>query len=549
VLVRSGRVVAVGARLPSRDARVVEAAGMTLMPALHDLHTHLRAPGFGAPEDLGKAWAGYLLHGVGTVADFSVSGAMIAPIRRLIATGAVAAPHLRLAVRLGVPGGHGTEYGWARSFTLEATTPAAAARQMRTAIGFRPDAIKVFADGWRYGRGDDLADMDQATLSAIVARAHAAGLPVITHSVTLAGAKRAARAGVDALGHGVGDAPVDAELIRLMKARGTAYVPTLVVYEPQATRGFSADEWRTLRPAERRREEVRHTLGLTVPAYEATRWRIMQGNVRRLHAAGVRIAVGTDAGIGGVFHGSSTLREVTLLTRLGLTPAQALAAATSGSSRVLRRPCGRIASGQRADLVLLAGRPDVTIEDLHAARRVWIAGREVPLERLRHLVEGDVPTPLPRARVTGPVDLRGALDGSEGGPTASRVDVERRGDALSVTALMGARRPVAIVALPLTPGAILPADARGFDGVAFDARGEGGFRLVVEQHGRSGTFAAPFTAGPVRIPFAALTGSDPATTLDLSRLRQLIVRIDGDPGTTRRLTLSRVRFYRSGVAR
>ena len=109
-----------------RGSRIVDARGLTLIPGLHDLHTHLRAPGFDAPDDLPKAYAGYLVNGVTSVNEFSLSPEMLAPVREMTAPGRVAAPNLQLAARLGVPGGHGTEYGWGRSFTLEAATPRAA---------------------------------------------------------------------------------------------------------------------------------------------------------------------------------------------------------------------------------------------------------------------------------------------------------------------------------------------------------------------------------------------------------------------------------------
>ncbi|PMV36742.1 hypothetical protein, partial [Pseudomonas sp. FW305-3-2-15-C-LB1] len=79
---------------------------------------------------------------------------------------------LELAVRVGVPGGHGTEYGWGAFFTLQAATPAAAHVAMATALPYQPSLIKVFADGWRYGRDSDLNSMNVPTLSAIVADAH-----------------------------------------------------------------------------------------------------------------------------------------------------------------------------------------------------------------------------------------------------------------------------------------------------------------------------------------------------------------------------------------
>jgi adenine deaminase len=110
VLVRGDRIVAVGpaVRAP-RGSRTVDARGLTLIPGLHDLHTHLRAPGFDAPDDLPKAYAGYVVNGVTSVNEFSLSPEMFAPVRGMTAPGGVAAPNLKLAARLGVPGGHGTE--------------------------------------------------------------------------------------------------------------------------------------------------------------------------------------------------------------------------------------------------------------------------------------------------------------------------------------------------------------------------------------------------------------------------------------------------------
>ena len=292
VLIRGNRIVAVGPKLRARrGSRVIDGRGMTLIPGLHDLHTHLRSPGFSAPDDLGKAYASHLAYGVTTVTDFSVTGEMLEPIREMTRPGGIEAPNLKLAIRMGVPGGHGTEYGWGDFFTMQATTPRAAEVAMARALPYRPDVIKVFADGWRYGRSPELNSMSLPTLQAIVKRAHADNIPVLTHTVTLEGAKLAAAAGVDALGHGIGDALVDDELIRLMKANGTAYVPTMVVYEPQEDRGFASAEWLRLRPQERTREEARIAAPAeATPELDARRWEILKENLRRLKAAGVASA-------------------------------------------------------------------------------------------------------------------------------------------------------------------------------------------------------------------------------------------------------------------
>lgn len=562
VLVRGDRIVAVGpaARAP-RGSRIVDARGLTLIPGLHDLHTHLRAPGFDAPDDLPKAYAGYLVNGVTAVNEFSVSAEMLAPIREMTGAGQVPAPNLQLAVRLGVPGGHGTEYGWGRSFTLEAATPRAARQAMARALPYRPGIIKVFADGWRYGRSPSLNGMSEPTLAAIVEDAHAAGISVITHTVTLEGAKVAAAAGVDALGHGIGDALVDDALIALMKAKGTAYVPTLVVYEPQEGREFLPAEWQRLRPPERAREEARSD----GPQPESVRWTIMRENVRRLKAAGIRIGIGTDAGIGGVYHGSATLREIGWLTKLGFTPAEALNAATQVSAGILRQggDHGRIAPGQRADLVLTGGRPDERIADLHDVRRVFVAGREMPIERLARQLADDRPSPLPVHLMAGPIHTGAGpagrtdldtlpVEGTDPGFDHSHLDLAHApGGRLLLMAGMGAApRPFAELHLPLTRGAVQLADASAFTGVAFEARGAGDYALLLNSyaiHPRSwfrGSFEAGEARLEIRIPFSAFRSPLAEARLDPARLRALLFRLEGEPGGGAWLELGNIRFYR-----
>ena len=380
VLIRRDRIAAMAPRLNIPDARVIAGAGMTLIPGLHDLHVHTIPEAFANAATLGEAHRPYLASGVTSLNEYSVGGPQLAAIRAIEAEDSAQTAHLALAVRVGVPGGHGTESEFVRAITALATTPDEARAAIATLLPYKPDVIKVFADGWRYGRGSDKSDMDLPTLTAIVQAAHVQGVPVVTHTVTLAGAKMAARAGVDSLMHGVGDALVDGELIALMRTSGMAYVPTLAVYEPQQDRAFLPAEWERLQPEDRTREEERLARPIApIADYDARRWSIMRQNVRLLHAAGIPIGVGTDTGIGGVYPGLATVREIRLLTGLGFTPRQALRAATVVNARIMHRNGreGRIAPGRPADLVLVAGQPDVRIADLYAVKRVWVTGREI----------------------------------------------------------------------------------------------------------------------------------------------------------------------------
>ena len=305
-----------------------------------------------------------------------------------------------------------------------------------------------------------------------------------------------------------------------------------------------------------------------IPPLESVRWKIMQENVRRLKAAGIPIGIGTDAGIGGVYHGSSTIREIRWLTMLGHRPVEALAAATSVSAAILRESGdhGRIAPGQRADLVLTGGRPDERIADLYDVRRVFVAGREMPLKPLRRLIDSQAMSPLPMHRMPGPIDTGAGpggrtdldtlpVESTEPGVDHSDLDYVRPngGEArrLFLVARMGAApQPFAQLVVPLTRGAIQLADARGFTGVAFDARGTGRYALSFDSYGIQPRewFRAPFAAGEtvqeVRIPFSAFRSLDAEAKLDLARLRALIVRLEGKPGGTEWIELANLRFYR-----
>ena len=486
--------------------------------------------------------------------------------------GGIWAPHLNEAVRFGVPGGHGTEYGWGHFFTLQATTPRAAHQVTPLALSYDPDLIKVFADGWRYGRDPDLNSMNEPTLAAIVEDAHAAGKPVVTHTVTLLGAKVAASAGVDSVGHGVGDALIDKELLALMRAHHTAYIATMTVFEPQQTRVFAPGEWAQFNPAERANEEAQR--GATpepVLPYDARRWDILRANIKLLKKAGIPIGIGTDAGIFGVYHGPGAVREITILTQNGYTPAEALVAATRTSAAIMHQEAdhGTIEAGKRADLVLIDGQPDRNIENLWQVSRVWVAGREAPLAQLRALRDGTAMTPMPSVKMTGPImsgersDGRTDLDTLPVATTDAGTDHscliplddghegEKPHDHNTfLAAQMGASpRPYVEWVLPLTRGTIYVADASKFKGIELAGQGSGRYRLVLESYGLTGDqwFSAPFTpAGegkPERIPFSAFTSGDPAAKLDLTQLRALRVMLRGETGGTASLELGTVRFY------
>lgn len=504
VLVRDGKITVVGTNLAIPEGtRVIPADGLALLPGLFDLHTHITASGAPAgARDVRADWfrnvKSYAIHGITGVNEFGTYGETFEPYRRLLAA-MPAPPRILFASRISSPGGHGAEAGRGEDFSYEVVTPRQGRAAVLKAVAYHPDLIKVFTDGWRYNAAPDMTSMNEPTLAAIVDEAHKNNLPVLTHTVTLARAKIAARAGVDVIAHGVGDADVDAELIALMKEHHTFYVSTLAVYEPGPS---------------------------NVGVARQERWKHLLHNVAALREAGITFAVGTDGGETGTPHGESTLHEMELLVQGGLTPAEAIVAATRNSAAAVRaNDRGTIAEGKIADLVLVEGEPWRNIADVRKVRRVWIGGREVDRDALQREIAAPGPTPLVATKARKLIDdfekpERSSLDtlrltNTDAGHDHAQMifaQTVRKGSnhALTLIGRMTDKdNPFARVVIPLSRGAVEPVDASAFHGIRFDARGLGDYKLVVTT--RTETWTASFPGAPkwknVRIPFASLANS------------------------------------------
>ncbi len=581
VLIQGNRITAIAPKieLPA-NTRIINAEGMTLLPGLFDLHTHLPyASGGGVNGDWPKNLKAYLYCGVTSVVDFGTYPETFEPMRRLIKDGVVLAPRLHLAARMSTPGGHGAEGGRGDFFTLEVTSPREARAAVRRVLPYQPDVIKVFTDGWRYGAAADMTSMNEDALAALVDEAHKNNLEVLTHTVSLDKAKIAARAGVDVIAHGIGDKPADDELFKLMKEKGTTYAPTLAVYEPRARDILS--------PLLAAVMDAAALKGMNPPlvapqnpplapragsaengdAPRQRRWKTLQANTAALRNAGVTFVTGTDAGVTGTHHGWATLHELELLVAGGLTPLEAITAATLNAAKALHveNERGSIAVGKLADLVLVAGKPHENIADLEKISRVFLNGRELDRAQMAKDIATIARTPLPARQAVELLDdferadERTQLDtlwvnSSDAGTDASKVlfgRVERAADnhALSLTARMSEKdRPYARINLPLSRGAVEPVDARAFRGVRFDVRGTGNYRLLVPTYYTrlNTSFHAPFQAlsgwRTVSIEFAALKIESDLkwTGADLLMLSFELSRTAGKFGW---LELDNVRFY------
>ena len=575
VVIRGDRIAAVGANVEiPAGARVINADGHTLLPGLFDLHTHLFNSSTGSrTPDWAKHLKAYLYCGVTSIIDLSPYPEVYEPMRRLLATGVVVGPHVSLAARMTTPGGHGAEGGRGEIHTQEISTPREAIAAVQHVAPYRPDVIKVFSDGWRYGAASDMTSMNEDALTALVQEAHKNGIEVVTHTVTLEKAKIAARAGVDAIIHGIGNAEADEELMQLIKASGTFYAPTLSVYESKNPNNKAPLLKAVLEPSA---PESAGSLPIVAnPANaaqtpQARRWKMLMHNTAALKKGGVAFGNGTDAGMPGTHHGYATLHELQLLVAGGLTPLEALTAATGNSARALKvdNERGTIAVGKLADLLLVEGAPHQNISDIERIKHVFLGGREIDREQLARDLTSPQQTPLPALKA---VEL---IDDFESENNRSRIDTlwlystdpsndhseviftrtlrTAHNHALSALAKMSEQaRPFVRLNVPLSKGAIEPVDIRAFRGVRFDVRGAGAYRLVVptrEVRSTAAYFQAPFQAQAgwetVSLEFSALKSSSTQTVWTGADLLMLSFEIARPTGEVGWLELDNIRLFK-----
>lgn len=553
VLIHNGRISAVGAMKAPDGATVIDAGGRTVSPGLFDMHIHMRASAVGGESaDWLKNAKSYLYCGVTSVIELSSQGEMFEPLRRL-----TPGPHMQIAARMSPPGGHGIEGGRGEVFTLEVLTPRQAVAAVNSVLPYKPDVIKVFTDGWRYGAAADMTSMEEATLTALVDEAHKNGIPVVTHTVTLDKAKIAARAGVDALIHGIGDAPVDDEFIRLMKQSGTVYTPTLSVYRVDRSGTDPIQEaLLDLKTIESLRAPSRAT-----PASAARRWKNMTGNVAALYKAGIPIGVGTDAGMGGTFHGWATLKEMQLLKSAGMAPSDVFKGATELPAKVLHvdKDRGSVSEGKLADLVIYDGDPAVKVEDVTKIWKVIYNGAEVDRTALSAAIQAPGVTKLAAIPAARKIDdferadgrtSQGALriNSTDPGHDHARMLFERTvrvpgNHAMTVLAKMtDAAKPYGRLILPLRVGGMEPVDASMWHGVEFMVRGEGGYELILAGH--ASAFKAQVTGSGswkrVRVPFSAFAK---LTAEGEKSLYSLAFEVARNPGEEAWLEIDDVTFY------
>lgn len=396
VLIADGRVAAVGPTaevVVPAGCSVVDGRGRTLLPGLLDAHVHLfgSAGRFDRPIELDATLRAEQTLACGVIGVLDLNGPedAVLALRGVAREPAALLPRIfSVGAAVSVAGGHGTEGGFA-AHRLSGTDDVAEVIEQLRRRGV--DFVKAMDDPGGWGSEPERPTLSQAQLNEIVAAAHRAGLRTVVHCVDVAHMKDALRAGADAIAHGPIVGEVDAELIELFRARGATLIATLAVYRALADLADDDATWLD-RPLVRRFVDPRVVALLRDPAWRRDPHTVAQARyfterlpqaraaVAALHAAGVRVIAGTDAGNPGTFHGEAMHRELAELVAAGLSERDALLAATRDAARFLGVDAELgVLPGRVADLLLVNGNP---LHDIAATRAIeLVLRRGVPVSR------------------------------------------------------------------------------------------------------------------------------------------------------------------------
>jgi imidazolonepropionase-like amidohydrolase len=371
ILIKGNRIVKVGpagqVQVPA-DAEVVDLSHATVLPGLIDAHTHVFGNGPDFDNQILRDSYQYrtlaalanaqkdLMAGFTTLRDLKTLGAMYSDVdlRNAIDRGIVTGPRMQVATRGIQATGGFIMRGYSPEVPLPSAlqvvdSPWAAREAVRDQVAHDADLIKVYAAyDFHFTSDGKIVSPPTFTaeeVNAIVDEAHKKGRKVSCHAFAGEGVRNCLNAGVESLEHG---ADLDDGDIKLMVQKGIYLVPTLYHYQLD------------------REHDMKKYGGHSVAE-------VSERSFRKALAAGVKVAFGS--GVGPFPHGTQT-KEFEYMVKFGMTPAQAIRAATSEAALLMgwQDRIGSVQAGKFGDLVAVAGDPLADITELERVQFVMKDG-------------------------------------------------------------------------------------------------------------------------------------------------------------------------------
>jgi imidazolonepropionase-like amidohydrolase len=395
LLLRNGVIEQIGGAQMTAPpgAEVRDLTGKTVMPGLISAHSHVgllidnaesSATAY-TRENVTAQLEQYERYGVTTIMSLGLNRDLVYELREEQRAGKLGGATIFTAGRgIGVPGG-APPLPVAPDQVYRPRTAAEAREEVAELASHHADLVKIWVDKM-HGKAPA---MSPEIYKAVIEAAHKDQLRVAVHEYALEDARQLVADGVDVLAHSVRDQVVDDDFVKAMKQHGTWYIPTFTVDEsffiyaerpefmkttlfkdaagPELMAKFDAPGYaeKIAGDAETRQHESDFAIG--------------QKNLKKLFDAGVNVGFGTDSGaLPGRIPGFAEHRELELMVQAGLTPMQAIVAATGQNAKLLHAPDrGTLAVGERADLLVLDADPLVDIRNTRKIFAVFHEGREI----------------------------------------------------------------------------------------------------------------------------------------------------------------------------
>ena len=382
VLVKDNVIVEVGnagdVTVPEGDVTIIDALGGTILPGLIDTHVHIMIEGVNIPKMMTEPFSlkfyqaarhmrNTIDAGITSVRD---AGGADLGVKTAVEQGLIVGPRMQISITaLSITGGHGD--GWmasGASFDLMPPYPGMpdaicdgveeVRKKVREVLRAGAEVVKICSTGGVLSPTDhpEFTQFSPAELDVIVQEAaYRRGVKVMSHAQGLEGIKNAVRAGIHSIEHGIF---LDDEVIDMMIERGTFLVPTLLA--PLAV------------------VEIGESTG-TMPEYGLRKAReaidTHRESIARAYRAGVKIAMGTDAGV--MPHGTN-LRELGLMCNIGMTPMESIVATTKVAAECLewQDRLGTVEPGKLADIVVAGVDPLADIQALEDVNNIKVVMKD-----------------------------------------------------------------------------------------------------------------------------------------------------------------------------